>query len=84
MLTPIANIHRYPIPRPGAIVIVKIRPLEIGCRWRKWIVESYPLSDSPDQRFSRGIHTVWLRALDNNERVKVSGHYCEEYPSDSL
>lgn len=78
MLTPIANIHGHRLPRPGAIVVVKDRPLGQGRRYRRFIVESYPLSDSADQRYSRGIHTCTIRALDNGRRHRVSGFYCEE------
>ena len=78
MLTPIANTHRHKLPRPGAIVVVATQALQPGRRYRRFIVESYPLSDSPDQRYSRGIHTCTLRALDNEERCRVSGVWCLE------
>lgn len=84
MLTPIANRHRYPLPKPGAIVVVNMHRgrLPFGYRLRKFIVESYPLADGaflPGARrpMSLGIHTVTLRALDNGERRRVSGHWCE-------
>jgi len=77
MLTPIANTHHSKLPNLGEIVVVKISEIAPGYRYRKFIVESFPLSDSPDQRYSRGIHTVNLKALDNGERVRVSGFYCE-------
>jgi hypothetical protein len=78
MLTPRANVHRSKLPAPGAIVEVRLRRPLPRQRYRRWIVESYPLSDSPDQRYSRGIHTVTLRALDNGERRRIAGHWCEE------
>jgi hypothetical protein len=78
MLTSIGNVHRSKLPKRGEIVVVKTRELQQGHRYRRFIVESFPLSDSPDQRYSRGIHTVNLRALDNNALVRVSGFYCEE------
>jgi hypothetical protein len=86
MLTPRANIHRSKLPRLGAIVTVQIRPLSPALnvwghqkdRYRRYIVEAFPLSDSADLRYSRGIHTVYLRALDNGERARVSGHWCVE------
>lgn len=86
MLTPVANIHRSKLPSPGAIVVVRTRPLGPGHRYRRFIVESYPLCDSPVEvsrtgepvRYSLGIHTVTLRALDNSERVRVAGHWCVE------
>ncbi len=80
MLTRVANCHHSKLPRPGAIVTVRIQPLgnTWETRYRKWIVESYPLSDAADQRYSRGIHTVTLRALDNGERRRVAGHWCHD------
>lgn len=78
MLTSIGNVHRSKLPASGAVVVVKLHPLQIGHRYRRFIVESFPLSDAADQRYSRGIHTVTLRALDNGERVRVAGHWCEE------
>ena len=78
MLTPIANIHYSRLPKPGAIVTVRDRALGPGRRFRRFVVESYPLSDAADRRYSRGIHTVTLRALDNGWRVRVAGHLCHE------
>lgn len=78
MLTARANVHRSKLPRLGAVVVVRIRPLAPGHRYRRFIVESFPLTDAADPRFSRGIHTCTLRALDNSERCKVAGHWCEE------
>lgn len=79
MLTAIANIHHSKLPRPGAIV--NLRGLERNGRdprWR-WIVESYPLNDAADQRYSRGIHTVSLRCLTYPKiRARVSGFWCVE------
>lgn len=78
MLSPIGNIHRSKLPPLGAIVTVHVdRVLQAGHRWRRFIVEAFPLSDAPDA-FSRGIHTVHLRALDNGQRFRVSGHWCRE------
>lgn len=77
MLTPIGNYHHSKLPSLGAIVIVRTRDLAPKCRWRRWIVESFPLTDSPDPRYSVGIHTVVLRALDNGCRLRVAGHFCE-------
>jgi hypothetical protein len=78
MLTTIANIHHSKLPRLGAIVHVVMRALQPGHRYRKFIVESFPLSDAADQRFSMGIHTCTIRALDNGERRRIAGHWCEE------
>lgn len=71
------NTHHSRLPQLGAIVIVRDRPLGPGRRFRRFIVESFPLSDAADQRYSRGIHTCTLRALDNGQRFRVAGHYCE-------
>lgn len=78
MLTPIANCHHSKLPPPGAIVTLPgLARNGINPRWR-WIVESYPLSDAADQRYSRGIHTVNLRCLTHPKIVKrVSGFWCE-------
>jgi hypothetical protein len=82
MLTPIANRHRSKLPRPGAIVTVRMRRLQPEHRFRRFIVESYPLSDAADLRYSRGIHTCTLRALDNGERSRVSGIWCHDQEHD--
>ena len=76
MLTSIANIHRHQLPNPGEIVNVN------GLRSHgfnpsdRWIVESFPLSDSADQRYSRGIHTVTVRRLRDGRSARISGFYC--------
>lgn len=49
-----------------------------GCHERRCIVESYPLTDSPDYRYSIGVHTVTVRFLDNGERRRISGFYFAE------
>jgi hypothetical protein len=69
------NTHHSKLPRPGAIVTVRNRPLGPNRRWRKFIVESYPLRDDS---YSLGIHTCIIRALDNNQRFRVAGHYCHD------
>ncbi len=78
MLTPAANIHRSRLPALGAIVTVQLTAAPVNFRWRRFIVESFPLCDSADSRYSWGIHTVNLRALDNGEARRVSGHWCVE------
>jgi hypothetical protein len=78
MLTARANVHRSKLPRPGALVIVRMRPLAPGHRYRRFIVESFPLTDAADPRYARGIHTCTLRALDNGARYRIAGHWCEE------
>ena len=79
MLTPRGNVHHSKLPRLGAIVTVRIYKLLPGSRYERWIVESYPLTDAADPRYSRGIHTVTLRHLgDQRQRVRVAGHWCHE------
>lgn len=77
MLTPIANVHQHKLPRPGALVEVHIDRLGPNERYRRFIVESFPLTDAAS-RHSIGIHTCVLRALDNSQRFKVSGIFCVE------
>lgn len=77
MLTPRANTHHSKMPQLGAIVVVRMRPLAPGHRFRRFIVESFPLSDAAS-RHSRGIHTCTIRALDNGQRFRIAGHWCEE------
>lgn len=79
MLTTAGNYHHSVLPGLGAIVSVRTRDLAPGHRYRRFIVESFPLYDNV-LPYSVGIHTVNLRALDNGEAVRVSGFYCEEYP----
>lgn len=80
------NCHRSKLPRAGAIVTVP--GLARGWRWntrgevrrgglRRWIVVAFPLCDNTPP-YSIGIHTVWIRALDNGELRRVSGFYCRE------
>jgi hypothetical protein len=76
MLTPrigtVKN-RRERLPEPGEIVAVEVSPLQYGHRWRKFIVESYPVCD----RYMNLItHCVNVRALDNGQRFTVSGFYC--------
>ena len=72
------NFHHSKLPAPGAIVTVHTRPLSPNRRFRRYIVEGYPLCDSPDWRYSIGIHTVYPRSLDGLHHCQVAGHFCEE------
>jgi hypothetical protein len=86
------NTHHSRLPRPGAIVIAPGLARHYGftrrrpnARYstaipalRRFIVESFPLTDAADQRYSRGIHTCTIRALDTEERRRVAGHWLEE------
>jgi hypothetical protein len=42
---------------------------------RKCIVVAYPLCDSANYRYCIGIHTVWVRFLDNQEFARLSGFW---------
>lgn len=77
MLTTKSNFHHSKLPKLGTICIVRVHELKPGHRHRKFIVESYPLCDNV-RPYSIGIHTVNLRALDNGEKIRVSGFYCAE------
>ena len=70
------NFHHSKLPRPGAVGF--IRGLSSVSPRRKCIVSHYPLTDSPDYRFSHGIHTVYVRFLDNGEVGQFSGFWFEE------
>ena len=73
------NFHHSKLPEPGEIGYIIIgydrfsSPRDLSGRRRKCIVESFPLTDSPDYRYSIGIHTVTVRFLDNQERRRCSG-----------
>src|SRR5687767_14888355 len=63
------NIHHSKLPQPGEIGFVQ--GLETDAT-RKCIVSHYPLTDSPDYRYSIGILTVFVRFLDNGEIRRFS------------
>ena len=69
------NYHHSKLPKPGELGT--IRGLSTVNPRRRCIVESFPLTDSPDYRYSLGIHTVTVRFLDNGERRRFSGFYFE-------
>lgn len=82
MLTTKSNFHHSKLPKLGDIIKVMDRPLGIGRRFRKFIVESFPLCDSPatnGRYYSFGIHTCTIRALDNGARFKISGFICRPF-----
>ncbi len=67
------NTHRSKLPKPGEIGhIVGLSTVD-SCR--KCIVSHYPLCDSADYRYSLGIHTVWVRFLDDGELARFSGFW---------
>lgn len=72
------NIHRSKLPTPG--VIGHIVGLPTVNPRRKCIISHYPLCDSADYRFSLGIHTVFVRFLDNGEIARFSGFWFEALP----
>lgn len=72
------NIHCSKLPPPGAVG--RIVGLSTVDPRRRCIVSHYPLCDSADYRYSIGIHTVWVRFLDNGELARFSGFWFEELP----
>ena len=75
MLTPRANIHHSRLPMPGAVGhIVGLSAIDPQ---RKCIVSHYPLCDNV-LPYSIGIHTVYVRFLDNREERRVSGIWFRE------
>lgn len=75
MLTPRANIHHSRLPAPGAVGhIVGLSTIDPQ---RKCIVSHYPLCDNV-LPYSIGIHTVYVRFLDNQEQMRVSGVWFRE------
>lgn len=72
------NVHRSKLPLPGAVG--HIVGLSTANPRRKCIVSHYPLTDSADYRFSIGIHTVFVRFLDNGEIARFSGFWFEALP----
>ncbi len=69
------NFHHSKLPRIGAVGYV-VGLGTINPR-RKAIVESFPLCDSANPRYSYGIHTCVVRFLDNHERQRISGIWFE-------
>ena len=58
--------------KPGALVIVRDRPLGPGRRFRRFILEAFP------GRLGGLAHCAILRALDNGARFTVAQHLLEE------
>lgn len=73
MLTKKTNFHHSKLPAIGAVV--RVRLLSHYHPSRKFIVTAYPLSDNAG---GFGIHTCFLRALDNGQEVRVSGYLCAD------
>ena len=69
------NVHRSKLPRPGTIGrIVGLRTVN---PYRTCIVSHYPLCDNV-WPYSIGIHTIYVRFLDNREIARFSGIWFEE------
>lgn len=63
------NIHHSKLPNPGAIgQIVGLSAINPS---RRCIVSHYPLCDNV-WPYSHGIHTVFVRFLDNSEIARFS------------
>ncbi|MBN8590721.1 MAG: hypothetical protein J0M33_03140 [Anaerolineae bacterium] len=71
------NLHRSKLPPPGAVG--HIVGLSAVNPRRKCIVSHYPLYDNVSP-YSMGIHTVWVRFLDNGSIQRFSGIWFEELP----
>lgn len=69
------NFHHSKLPKPGTVG--RIVGLSTVDPRRRCIVSHYPLTDSPDYRFSIGIHTVFVRFLDSGEIRRFSGIWFE-------
>ena len=69
------NFHHSKLPAPGAVG--HIRGLQTIDPRRKCIVSHYPLCDNI-LPYSIGIHTVYIRFLDNQEELNISGFWFEE------
>lgn len=71
------NTHRSKLPSYGTIG--RIVGLSTVNPNRRCIVSHYNLCDSADWRYSRGIHTVFVRFLDNGEcRQFACQWFCDE------
>lgn len=64
------NFHHSHLPNLGEIG--NIVGLSTVNPKRKCIVESFPLNDSADPRYSVGIHTINVRFLDNQDTDRFS------------
>ena len=65
------NIHHSKLPEPGTIGRI-VGQSAVDAR-RKCIAVAYPLTDSPNYHYSVGIHTVFVRFLDDRSIRRVSG-----------
>jgi len=75
MLTTIGNIHHSKLPKRGTIGYILGLPTVDPKR--KCIVSHYPLCDNV-LPYSIGIHTIYVRFLDNQNEVRLSGIWFHE------
>ncbi len=75
MLTTKTNYHHSKLPELGEIG--RIKGLSTIDQKRKCVVEAYPLCDNV-LPYSKGIHTIHVKFLDNGESSRFSGHWFEE------
>jgi len=68
------NTHHSKLPPPGTVGYI-VGLSTVNPR-RKCIVSHYPLCDNI-LPYSRGIHTVFVRFLDNSEIARFSGFWFE-------
>ena len=69
------NFHHSKLPEPGSVG--HIVGLSIINPNRKCIVIAYPLCDNI-QPYSKGIHSCWVRFLDNSAIHRFSGIWFQE------
>lgn len=69
------NVHHSQLPAPGAVG--HIVGLSTVNPKRKCIVSHYPLCDN-GLPYSLGIHTVYVRFLDNGDIQRFSGVWFQE------
>jgi hypothetical protein len=69
------NFHHSKLPKPGAVGHI-VGMSSVNPR-RKCIVVAYPLCDNICP-YSIGIHTCWVRFLDDSNIQRFSGIWFEE------
>jgi hypothetical protein len=69
------NFHHSKLPKPGSVGHI-VGLSTVNTR-RKCIVIAYPLCDNV-RPYSIGIHTCWVRFLDNSDIQRLSGVWFEE------
>ncbi len=69
------NFHHSKLPKSGAVG--RIVGLSTINPRRKCIVIAYPLCDNVHP-YSIGIHTCWIRFLDNSDIQRLSGIWFQE------